>query len=157
MASYIEHATGKYPLSAREVSALFPQTSFPSDPALRDEAFLSLGYWIVQTTQTPSFDYRVETVEETAPAFLGDHYEQTWAVVPLSQEDITRIEDTQAEAVRADRTRRLYVCDFTILPDAPTSSRNADWTAYRQALRDITEQPGFPWDVVWPEPPAGGS
>jgi Phage tail assembly chaperone protein len=28
------------------------------------------------------------------------------------------------------------------------------WVAYRQALRDVPQQPGFPEVVVWPEPPA---
>lgn len=28
-----------------------------------------------------------------------------------------------------------------------------DWAQYRQALRDITDQPGFPFDVTWPEEP----
>ena len=27
------------------------------------------------------------------------------------------------------------------------------WAVYRQALRDIPEQPGFPWDVEWPTKP----
>ncbi|WP_412841983.1 phage tail assembly chaperone, partial [Cereibacter johrii] len=30
----------------------------------------------------------------------------------------------------------------------------AAWTAYRQALRDVPEQPGFPAEIAWPEPPA---
>lgn len=28
-----------------------------------------------------------------------------------------------------------------------------DWRVYRQALRDIDKQPGYPWNVVWPTPP----
>lgn len=28
-----------------------------------------------------------------------------------------------------------------------------DWAKYRQALRDIPDQPGFPFSVVWPEEP----
>jgi hypothetical protein len=30
---------------------------------------------------------------------------------------------------------------------------SAVWAAYRQELRDVTAQEGFPWDVVWPETP----
>lgn len=39
--------------------------------------------------------------------------------------------------------------------DAPaTFSRSADvWQAYRQALRDVPQQAGFPMDIDWPEYP----
>lgn len=30
---------------------------------------------------------------------------------------------------------------------------NGDWAAYRQALRDLPEQAGFPFNIVWPEAP----
>lgn len=61
-------------------------------------------------------------------------------------------DEEQAKAVRADRNQRLADCDWTQLGDAPVDS--AVWATYRQALRDITTQAGFPWDVVWPEVPA---
>jgi hypothetical protein len=54
--------------------------------------------------------------------------------------------------VRAKRTYLLAESDWTQLPDVPLATKQA-WAAYRQALRDITEQPGFPLEVVWPEPP----
>jgi hypothetical protein len=57
-----------------------------------------------------------------------------------------------AKAVRDDRNRKLAECDWTQLPDAPVNA--AAWAGYRQALRDITNQPSFPWDIIWPEQPA---
>ncbi len=51
------------------------------------------------------------------------------------------------------RKRMLLNSDWTQLPDVPIATRDA-WATYRQALRDITEQPGFPLDIVWPTPPA---
>ena len=53
--------------------------------------------------------------------------------------------------IRAERNRRLSDCDWTQLPDAPVDA--AAWAAYRQALRDVTVQDGFPWDITWPEQP----
>lgn len=58
-----------------------------------------------------------------------------------------------AETVRAERDTRLAATDWTQLPDVPAATRAA-WASYRQALRDITNQPGFPTDVRWPEPPS---
>ena len=63
------------------------------------------------------------------------------------------IYDTQAAVVRTDRARRLAATDWTQLPDVPEATRDA-WAGYRQRLRDVTEQPGFPAEVTWPAPPA---
>lgn len=60
-----------------------------------------------------------------------------------------------AEKVRAERDAKLAACDWTQLPDAPlTTTQKENWMAYRQALRDITAQPGFPEAVEWPAEPA---
>ena len=57
------------------------------------------------------------------------------------------------EAGRARRNRLLQASDWTQLPDVPLATKAA-WATYRQALRDITEQPGWPTDITWPEPRA---
>lgn len=57
----------------------------------------------------------------------------------------------QAKAVRDDRNKRLADCDWTQVADAPVDK--AAWAAHRQALRDVTAQEGFPWNVQWPEQP----
>lgn len=57
------------------------------------------------------------------------------------------------EPVRQERNRRLAASDWTQLPDVPLETKSA-WTAYRQALRDITEQPD-PFNIAWPTPPGG--
>ncbi|MFV0349666.1 MAG: tail fiber assembly protein, partial [Halodesulfovibrio sp.] len=57
-------------------------------------------------------------------------------------------------AVRAKRDALLAACDFTQLPDAPLSTeQRALWVAYRQELRDIPLQAGFPNAVIWPTAP----
>jgi hypothetical protein len=52
---------------------------------------------------------------------------------------------------RAERDRRLAACDWTQVADAPVDRE--EWAAYRQLLRDVPEQPGFPDSIVWPEEP----
>lgn len=62
--------------------------------------------------------------------------------------------DSVAATVRSERAKLLSQCDWTALPDVPLSqSERTLWESYRQALRDITIQPGFPQSVVWPESP----
>lgn len=58
------------------------------------------------------------------------------------------------KSVRAKRQSLLTASDWTQLPDVPLETK-ALWATYRQALRDITDQTGFPFDVVWPESPKG--
>lgn len=57
----------------------------------------------------------------------------------------------QAKSVREDRTKRLADCDWTQLADSKVDK--SAWATYRQALRDITKQTGFPWTVTWPTAP----
>ncbi len=56
-----------------------------------------------------------------------------------------------ALTIRAERGARIAACDWTQLPDAAlTTEAKTAWVAYRQELRDITTQAGFPVEVVWP-------
>jgi hypothetical protein len=57
----------------------------------------------------------------------------------------------QAKNVRATRDAKLAECDWTQVADAPVDK--AVWATYRQALRDITTQEGFPWTITWPDAP----
>jgi hypothetical protein len=57
-----------------------------------------------------------------------------------------------AAAARARRDALLAASDWTQLQDSPLSdAARAAWATYRQALRDITDQPGFPQESAWPE------
>jgi hypothetical protein len=58
-----------------------------------------------------------------------------------------------AQQARERRNALLAACDWTQLPDVDLKTKTA-WATYRQALRDVTEQPGFPTTVQWPTPPA---
>ena len=82
------------------------------------------------------------------PTKPGDYYifdciKKEWAV------DIA----TAETAVRTQRDLLLTKTDWTDTLSAKTrlgESVYCQWQEYRQALRDITAQPGFPLEVVWP-------
>lgn len=57
----------------------------------------------------------------------------------------------QAKSVRQSRSDKLAECDWTQVADSPVDK--TAWATYRQALRDITTQAGFPWNIVWPTQP----
>jgi hypothetical protein len=69
------------------------------------------------------------------------------------------IPPTQAkleELALEKRTKLLVESDFSDLPITQARLSDAEktaWATYRQALRDITDQQGFPWDVKWPTKP----
>jgi len=61
----------------------------------------------------------------------------------------------QAAQAREKRDRLLAESDWTQVLDAPISAEcREEFRVYRQKLRDITEQEGFPLEIVWPEMPA---
>jgi len=68
----------------------------------------------------------------------------------MTPEEIAALAPT-ADQIRAQRNALLAASDWTQLPDAPVDQ--TAWAVYRQALRDITDQEGFPANVVWPTKP----
>ena len=52
---------------------------------------------------------------------------------------------------RLKRDFLLKECDWTQVADVPVDK--AAWATYRQALRDIPVQSGFPLEVIWPTQP----
>ena len=58
--------------------------------------------------------------------------------------------DRKAAEVRAERNAKITACDWRVLPDVSNSDV---WKTYRQALRDVPKQAGFPGSVVWPVEP----
>ena len=57
----------------------------------------------------------------------------------------------QAANIRTSRTQLLKDSDWTQIADS--TADKAAWATYRQALRDISAQSSFPWDITWPDAP----
>ena len=70
--------------------------------------------------------------------------------LPQSPTDAQIAEALAAEA-RTQRNGLLAASDWTQVADAPVDQ--AAWANYRQALRDITGQAGFPTSIAWPVAP----
>ena len=79
-------------------------------------------------------------------------------VVNLTQEEIDNAaaqlndynQNVLPSEIRAERNRLLAETDYLALSD---NTMSAAMTTYRQALRDITDQAGFPTSVTWPTKP----
>jgi hypothetical protein len=99
------------------------------------------GYVEVDESRMPS---------DLASDFLSYEYDgQEFRHVEQTEEDRVAL---LANQVRQRRDRLLQASDWTQVPDAPVD--RAAWADYRQALRDLSKQKGFPDQVVWPVPPA---
>lgn len=65
-----------------------------------------------------------------------------------------KAKDVEME-VRNQRTSLLFSTDIYMLSDYPISEeKRNEFKIYRQALRDVPQQEGFPDNIVWPEKPS---
>ena len=88
-------------------------------------------------------------VEDFTGVNIGDTYA---ADTGLFYREGKRLDALHAIAIRDNL---LKASDYAAMPDYPCSDmERTGWLAYRQALRDIPEQEGYPDTIVWPEPPA---
>jgi hypothetical protein len=88
-------------------------------------------------------------------AFKFDRLNSSWSVVSFSlTEDELKNQSINElkKYTRAERNALLFESDWTQLPDVPEETR-LKWQEYRQALRDITLQEGFPENIIWPTKP----
>jgi hypothetical protein len=98
------------------------------------------GKWYTNYVLGPIFTDTPAT--ETEPAKTAAENEAEYKA---------RKDAEQAANVRTQRTTMLKDCDWTQIADS-TADKTA-WATYRQALRDITAQSGFPWTITWPDAP----
>ena len=77
-----------------------------------------------------------------------------WVIVEKTEEQIARDTEAKATEVRTQRDTLLSECDWVTLRAADTNTLlDLTWATYRQALRDVTAQDGFPYTIEWPEKP----
>jgi hypothetical protein len=120
---------------------------------------LSLGEYLFSSTFIAA-DIKADTHEiVTGPApeeWIGGGvlaFDGSWSISDQSAYDQYQQGKTEYRAadVRTERNAKLSASDWTQVADAPVDKD--EWAAYRQALRDISDQEGFPWTIVWPVAP----
>lgn len=135
-----------------------PSTAFPANKHLLElyngtEANLA-GNLLVKVVEQPQpvYDAKTQTVVQNAqPVMFGEEWVLGWTVLPLTSEQQAAATAQKSASVRMERTQKLKDSDWTQVADAPVDK--AAWATYRQSLRDITSQAGFPWTVNWPVQP----
>lgn len=143
-------AVEKYPYTIHDLRVENPSTSFPS--VISDEILSSFGVYKVTIQSTPTVDRTQYAVKQDLPELVDGQWVLSWSIFDKSPEALAEESDRKIDDIRDSRNGKLTACDWTQLPDAGVD-KDA-WATYRQALRDVPQQPGFPWDVVWPVPPS---
>lgn len=131
-----------------EFRALFPNTSFPQQ--LSEALINDLGGDVVfEGPQAQPTRYQFAYLNGVWQ--VNGKWFTKYSVADMDAEAQTALNTTQAEAVRKQRNEKLAESDWTQVEDAPVDK--AAWATYRQALRDVAEQVGFPWTIEWPVKP----
>lgn len=126
----------------------FPQVSFANP--INDNA-LPEGVVKVGISTFPQHNPLVQKPLLGNPELIDGQWIQQYSVENLTNIETQERNDQQSNIVRSERNQKLSESDWTQLADAPVDKQV--WSTYRQALRDVTTQSGFPWDITWPVQP----
>jgi len=139
----------KFPYTIGELRRDNPDTSFPK--TISDSLLVDFGVFTVSESAMPSYDPMTQSVERAAlPTLTDGVWIWGWDVPALTAEQIAARDAAKAASIRRERDSLLAATDWMALSDVTMS---AEMATYRQALRDITAQEGFPHSVVWPTKP----
>ena len=149
---YVKVANGQvvqYPYSIEQFRADNPTISFSAE--ISNDTLAEYGVYPVSVDPIPTHDSTTQRVEKsTTPVSRDGKWVITKSVVQLTADQIASHEITAATKVRATRNDLLQKPDWGALSDVTMS---AEMSAYRQALRDLPAQEGFPYTVTWPTKP----
>lgn len=132
--------------SLRQLRSDNPNTSFPAEPT--DALLAEWDVYPYTRPDRPDYDPLTTTL-------VDGSFEQdavgNWSLPYVVQQR------PQADAQRNVRSRRdglLSECDWVVIVHTEKGTNiPLEWEVYRQALRDVTAQEGFPFNVIWPTPP----
>ena len=140
-AKIINNVVAKFPYSMGDLHVEYSDTSFPAAPTA--DLLSEFNVFKIVETPAPTIDSKTHRQSKSIQQ-VDEVWTQVWVSIELP-------EDVAAANVRSYRDRLLTETDWTQVADAPVD-KDA-WATYRQALRNVTLQAGFPWEVVWPTQP----
>ena len=137
-----------FPYRVVDLKADNPNTSFPSNPS--DALLAEWDVFPVTEAAKPSYDDDQTVDRNSTPVLVNGAWIVGWTVRDLTQAEI----DDLADSFREARNQKLDNSDWTQIGDSPLSdSDKTAWQTYRQDLRDIPDQAGFPTTITWPTEP----
>jgi hypothetical protein len=155
MPAYRERSSGDVKQQG-EVKALYKKAVSFSKVV---DTYADLGWDEIVAIPMPAESGPLKAVVEEAPVEIAGKWTQVWAEADKfsgptkAADEAAHIADLAAAketGIRNDRDRRIALTDWTALSDVTMS---AEMAAYRQKLRDVPAQAGFPNAVEWPTSP----
>jgi hypothetical protein len=142
-------AVDKFPYTVGQLRHDNPNTSFPKQ--ISEATMLEFGMVAVSEVPAPEFDPMTHFAE-WGP--VPELQEGGWVLLPTvreySEDQLAERAAAKASEVRNQRAVLLAETDWMALSDVVMPPEMA---TYRQALRDVSDQVGFPYNVVWPVKP----
>jgi hypothetical protein len=139
----------EYPYSIEQFRVDNPTISFPAE--ISNDTLAAYGVYPVSYAPAPAYDPATQRlVVASQPSLVSGSWVLTKSIENKTAEQIANDTATEGEKVRSTRNRRLADTDWCALSDVTMSS---EMSAYRQALRDLPAQEGFPYTVTWPSKP----
>lgn len=144
-----EGAVSAFPYGIQELKQGNPNTSFPE---VVSDAFLAqYGIYPVAPKEIPQpFDSIMQNATVADPIYVDGGWVQSWNIMYATDEEVAQRLEKLVQSIRATRNQLLAETDWAALSDTELTPQMA---AYRKALRDLTNQAGFPRDVIWPTKP----
>jgi hypothetical protein len=142
-------------VNMKAITTITPNASLSDERAIPEEVE-QYGYGVFEWAYSPEVTH-TQTAEAIGVTRHEDGiYRPTFSIREATQEEINSRTVEESAKVRNERNFFLERTDYTQLPNATAEFKEkaSEWEVYRQALRDITAQTGFPFNVQWPEKPA---
>ena len=153
-----------------EIRRSMPNTSLPRvwtadiceflgiDPVLAAPAPAASGEYKVVSRNGVTQDANGNWVEAYVERdMFADYVNDEGVTVTKAEQEqayTARKNEEAATAVRAERDKLIASCDWMAIKDFEGGTTvSTEWATYRQALRDVSAQAGFPNDITWPEKP----
>ena len=144
----------EYPCSLIKFRQDNSQVSLPLEPT--EEQLNEQGIYTVNTTKQPQVDIRTQNLNEVTPTFNNEKCNQSWSVTEKTDAEKAAYVELVSNEIREQRNQLLVenVDKFNAVRWAVlTPEQQQQWIDYRQALLDIPEQSGFPFNIIWPNTP----
>ncbi|HYG50490.1 MAG TPA: tail fiber assembly protein [Flavobacteriales bacterium] len=146
---FIAHTPGKKKVFAYNEDGTFAGATEAHESPLEKGVF----HMPARTTEVQPISPKDGFIVKFSPS------KQIWIYEPTKVEEAPKEDTAQAEEIKkkqniAMRNGLLLDSDYTQLPDVAMSEKERKaWAEYRQALRDMSKQKGWPLVVEWPEKP----
>jgi hypothetical protein len=139
----------QYPYTVGDLRRENPNTSFPKN--VPEATMAEYGMFPVGYEAAPEYDSLTHRLQHSSQPVLNDgKWVLTKTVVELTAAQIADRDTAKGKEVRSQRDKLIADTDWMALSD---NTLTAEWATYRQALRGVTSQEGFPHSVEWPEKP----